>query len=51
LAFQFDMSWQAPDGVSVDPAEQADTLVSEPQVVINPELREDPIFMVRLHRP
>jgi hypothetical protein len=51
LAFQFDMSWQAPDGVSVDPAEQADTLVSEPQVVINPELREDPIFMERLHRP
>ena len=51
MEFQFDMVWRAPNQPSERPGELADTLVSEPQVVINPELRPSPIFMERLHRP
>jgi hypothetical protein len=49
--FQFDMVWQSPDQPDVDAGQCAEALLSEPQVVINPELREHPIFTERLHRP
>jgi hypothetical protein len=49
--FQFDIVWRAPDQPAVDPALHAEALLSEPQVVINPELREHPFFVERLHRP
>ena len=49
--FQFDMMWQSPDQPEVDAGKCAETLLSEPQVVINPKLREHPIFTERLHRP
>jgi hypothetical protein len=51
MEFQFDITWQDPDEPRVDPAERAATLLSEPQVVINPALRPSPVFMERLHRP
>jgi glycosyl hydrolase family 38 len=51
MEFQFDLAWQAPSAAPVDPSAQATTLLSEPQVVINPDLPESPIFMNRLHRP
>ena len=51
LEFQFDMAWQSPSQPKVDPAQLANTLLSEPQVVINPGLRADPMFLDRLHRP
>ncbi len=51
MEFQFDFAWQDSNTAPIDPAEQADTLLAEPQVVINPEPRESPIFMKRLHRP
>jgi hypothetical protein len=51
FAFQFDLAWQPPDQPPLDPAAEAEALVCEPQIVINPELREDPILMERLHRP
>jgi len=51
LEFQFDMAWQPPSPSKVDPARLAQTMLSEPQVVINPALRSDAIFMERLHKP
>ena len=51
LEFQFDMAWQSPSQPNRDPAQLASTLLSEPQVVINPKLSPDPIFLERLHRP
>jgi hypothetical protein len=51
LEFQFDITWQPPSHAKADPAELARTLLSEPQVVINPTLPPDPLFLERLHRP
>lgn len=51
MEFQFDLAWQAPSAAPVDPAAHAASLVSEPQVVINPGMPESPVFMERLHRP
>lgn len=51
MEFQFDMAWEPPNSPEVDMSERADTMLSEPQVVINPELRAAPVFMDRLHRP
>jgi hypothetical protein len=51
LEFQFDIAWQSPSQTHVDPATLANTMLSEPQVVINPKLQSDPIFLERLHRP
>jgi hypothetical protein len=47
--FQFDMAWQPPHAAHVAAGERADTMLSEPQVVINPALRASPIFLERLH--
>ena len=49
--FQFDITWQPPDKSPTDPSVEAETMLAEPQIVINPELRESPIFMRRLHQP
>jgi hypothetical protein len=51
--FRFDLVWRDVDGVvtAQDAADLAETLLSEPQVVIQPDLKEDPIFMERLHKP
>ncbi len=51
LEFQFDMALQPPGRPAVDPARLAETLQTEPQVIINPSLKEHPIFLDRLHRP
>jgi hypothetical protein len=51
LEFQFDIAWQPAGGTSMDVADRADALLSEPQVIINPDLRPSPIFLERLHRP
>jgi hypothetical protein len=51
MEFQFDFAWQGANELQFDPAEHAETLLSEPQVVINPGVPESPIFMERLHRP
>ncbi len=51
LEFQFDMALQPLDRPTVDPARLAETLQAEPQVVINPGMKEHPIFLERLHRP
>ncbi len=51
MEFQFDLAWREKlDGPSA--AETlADSLTAEPQVVINPSLPEDPIFLNRQHKP
>ena len=51
LEFQFDMALQPPGRPAVDPARLAETLQAEPQIIINPGLKEHPIFLDRLHRP
>ena len=51
LEFQFEMAWQKPDAAADDPGALAETLQADPQVIINPGLREHPIFIDRLHRP
>ncbi len=51
MEFQFDMAWQSPSQAEINPAELANTMLSEPQIVINPKLRSDPVFLKRLHRP
>ena len=51
LEFQFDMALQPPGRPAADPARLAETLQAEPQIVINPGLKEYPIFLDRLHRP
>jgi len=48
--FQFDIAWQ-PRHAAQDARDLADTMLSEPQVVINPGLRASPVFMKRLHHP
>ncbi len=49
--FQYDLAWSPADQPAIDPGQQTDTLLFEPQVVINPELRESPVYTKRLHQP
>jgi hypothetical protein len=51
--FRFDLVWRDLDGAvtAQDSADLAETLLSEPQVVIQPDLKEDPVFMERLYKP
>ena len=51
MEFQSDIAWQLSNKPKVDTATCADTMLSEPQVIINPDLRAAPVFMERLHRP
>jgi hypothetical protein len=50
MEFQFDLCWRD----RLDPAQAedlADTLFAEPQVLIQPGLKENPIFIHRLYKP
>lgn len=51
--FRFDLVWKAADAIksAQDAADIADTLLSEPQLIIQPGLQEEHIFMERLYRP
>ncbi|HPO12025.1 MAG TPA: hypothetical protein PLI09_01165 [Candidatus Hydrogenedentes bacterium] len=51
--FRFELVWKSADAMKTfkDAADLAETLLSEPQLVIQPDLKEDPIFMERLYRP
>ena len=51
MEFRFDLAWrnQLPASAAVE--ELARTLASEPQVMINPGLKENPIVMKRLYEP
>ena len=50
----FEFKFELVQGLPSDPkelAEYAETYLSTPQLVIHPNLPEDPIFMERLHKP
>jgi hypothetical protein len=51
--FRFDLVWKDADAINTakNAADFAETLLSEPQLVIQPALKEDPIFMERLYKP
>lgn len=50
MEFQFDLCWR--EKLEAAAAEDfAETLVCEPQVLIQPNLKEDPIFVRRLYKP
>jgi hypothetical protein len=50
MEFQFDLVWR--DKLDASAADDlAETLLAEPQVMIQPALREDPIFIRRLYKP
>jgi hypothetical protein len=51
MEFQFDLVWR--EQLAGDAAAEAlaDTLVSEPVLVLNPSLPENPLFLERLYRP
>ena len=51
--FRFDLAWKPADAIksSADAASIAEAFLSEPQLVIQSALEEDPIFMERLYKP
>jgi hypothetical protein len=51
MEFQFDLAWRKSLPASGGAAGLARTLVAEPQVMINPALKEDPIVIKRLYTP
>jgi hypothetical protein len=51
MEFRFDLIWRNRFGRPDEAAALAETLLSEPQVFIQPGLMEDPIVTQRLYRP
>ena len=51
MEFRFDLAWRKELPPSVRVADVARTLASEPQVMINPSLRENPVVVKRLYEP
>lgn len=51
--FRFLLAWNSADtaATSKDAADLAEMLLSEPQLVIQPDLEEDPVFLERLYKP
>lgn len=51
--FRFYLTWKSTESLKTaeDTADWAEVLSSEAQLVIQPNLREDPIFMERLYKP
>jgi hypothetical protein len=49
MEFQFDLSWSPSDGPAAE--QRAETLLSEPTVLIQPALAEDPRVIHRLYTP
>ena len=51
MEFRFDMAWRKELPASASVEGWARTLASEPQIIINPGLKEDPLLMKRLYEP
>ena len=49
--FQFELAWTPKEKTPAETAAWAEGLVSEPQMVVQPELEVEKVFMERLHRP
>ena len=50
MEFQFDMAWTPAAGGAVSASALADMLVTEPQVIITPAWKDDPIVARHLYR-
>ena len=51
MEFQFDLAWRKNLPATGGAAGLARTILAEPQVMINPALKEDPIVIKRLYTP
>ncbi|HRT58201.1 MAG TPA: hypothetical protein P5038_16365 [Candidatus Paceibacterota bacterium] len=51
MEFQFDLVWGKRIEGDAEAAQWADSLMSEPVMVINPSLPEDPLYLQHLYRP
>ncbi|MFV2070780.1 MAG: hypothetical protein ACC645_27750, partial [Pirellulales bacterium] len=51
MEFQFDVAWQSDLGGPREAEALAETLQSEPQVLINPAVEESPLYLDHLYRP
>lgn len=51
MEFQFDLCWKPAGSETFSAAEVAETLVSEPQVIITPAWQDDPLTARHLYRP
>ncbi len=51
MEFRFDLAWRNQLPASATVEDVARTLASEPQVMVNPGLKEDPIVVKRLYEP
>lgn len=51
MEFQYDLVWSNRVGNDADAAQWADSLLSEPVMVINPSLPEHPLYLQHLYRP
>lgn len=51
MEFKYDLTWRKDLPASVTVDDLARTMASEPQVIINPGLAEDPILLKRLYEP
>jgi hypothetical protein len=49
--FQFDLAWSPENKTPAETAARAEALVSRPQVVVQPDLKAEKVFLERLHRP
>ena len=51
MEFQFDLAWRSRIATATAAEDLADSLLAEPQVLINPGLAEAPAMLERLYRP
>jgi len=51
MEFQFDLAWKEKQDANLRPQDLAETLVAEPQVMIQPALSESPAVIQRIYRP
>ena len=49
--FQYELAWSPEEKKPIQSAAWAESLISEPEVVIHPEMKPEPIYMKRLHNP
>jgi hypothetical protein len=51
MEFQFDAAWKKTLSDDVSAQELAESLATDPQVMINPAVKENPLFINRLYQP
>jgi hypothetical protein len=51
MEFQFELAWKKTLSDEAAAAQLAESLLAEPQIMINPKWKESPLFLDRLYRP